>query len=177
MGQTVKEHHMGDKSRFVILAVAAADRLSIPELWVAFDTGKHFRYMAAHQMAVPLEPNKSRRLPFFHAFTGCDTASCFSGRRKKTAWETWNVCDEATTPFCALAALPTISTVDKYLGLLERFVVLLYDRTSSQKYVNEARKQLFTQSGRSIEAIPPTPEALGNTSTELLTNLASVGGR
>ncbi|KAK3877041.1 hypothetical protein Pcinc_018220 [Petrolisthes cinctipes] len=43
---------------------------------------------------------------------------------------------------------------------LKRFVVLLYDRTSSQEYVNEARNHFFTQSGRSIEAMPPTREAL-----------------
>ena len=31
----------------------------------------------------------------------------------------------------------------------------MYDRTSSQKCVNEARKQLFTQKGRSIDGLPP----------------------
>ncbi|KAJ8405691.1 hypothetical protein AAFF_G00316710 [Aldrovandia affinis] len=148
----------------VILAVAAAGRLDIDELWVAFATGKNFRYLAAHEMAVALGPNKCRGLPFFHAFTGCDTVSCFSGRGKKTAWETWKACDEVTdevtTAFCTLAATPTISTVDDYMDSLERFVVLLYDRTSSQEHVNEARKHLFTQRSRSIEAIPPTREAL-----------------
>ncbi|KAJ8366726.1 hypothetical protein AAFF_G00345030 [Aldrovandia affinis] len=115
-------------------------------------------------MAVALGPNKCRGLPFFHAFTGCDTVSCFSGRGKKTAWETWKACDEVTdevtTAFCTLAATPTISTVDDYMDSLEHFVVLLYDRTSSQEHVNEARKHLFTQRSRSIEAIPPTQEAL-----------------
>ncbi|KAJ8397883.1 hypothetical protein AAFF_G00435720 [Aldrovandia affinis] len=148
----------------VILAVAAAGRLDIDELWVAFATGKNFRYLAAHEMAVALGPNKCQWLPFFHAFTGCDTVSCFSGRGKKTAWETWKACDEVTdevtTAFCTLAATPTISTVDDYMDSLERFVVLLYDRTSSQEHVNEARKHLFTQRSRSIEAIPPTREAL-----------------
>ena len=42
------------------------------------------------------------------------------------------------------------------LGPLERFVVLLYDRTSSQEFVNGARKQLFTQKGRAIDGLPPT---------------------
>lgn len=144
----------------VILAVAAVGHLDIDELWVAFATGKNFRYLAAHEMAVALGPNKCRGLPFFHAFTGCDTVSCFSGRGKKTAWQTWKACDEVTSAFCALAATPTISTVNDYMDPLERFVVLLYDRTSSQEHVNETRKHLFTQSGRSIEAIPPTREAL-----------------
>ena len=35
----------------VVLAVAAAKRLSIDKLWVAFGTGKSFRFLAAHEMA------------------------------------------------------------------------------------------------------------------------------
>ena len=46
------------------------------------------------------------------------------------------------------------------MDALERFVVLLYDRNSSQEHVNECRKHLFTQTGRSIDALRPTREAL-----------------
>ena len=35
----------------VVLAVAAASRLTIDELWVAFCTAKSFRFLAAHEMA------------------------------------------------------------------------------------------------------------------------------
>ena len=37
---------------------------------------------------------------------------------------------------------------------LETFVVLLYDRTNSQETVHEARKELVTQKGRTIDEIP-----------------------
>ena len=144
--------------------MTVAEQLEIDELWIAFSTGKNFRYLAAHETAMTLGPNKCHGFPFFHALTGCDTVSCFSGRGKKTAWEPWKACDEVsdevTKAFCALAVTPTISSVDDYMDALERFVVLLYDRTSCQEHVNMARKHLFTQSGRSIEAIPPTREAL-----------------
>ena len=43
---------------------------------------------------------------------------------------------------------------------IERFVALMYDRTSTSLTVNEARKDLFTRKGRSIENIPPTYGAL-----------------
>ena len=46
------------------------------------------------------------------------------------------------------------------LLLLERFVVLLYDRTSDLMGVNDARKWLFTERSRSLENIPPTQAAL-----------------
>ena len=38
--------------------------------------------------------------------------------------------------------------------LLERFVVLMHDRTSESKEVNDAKKQLFTQKSRTLENIP-----------------------
>ena len=43
---------------------------------------------------------------------------------------------------------------------LERFVVLMYDRTSECLEVNEARKQLFIQKSRTLETIPPIKAAL-----------------
>ena len=39
-------------------------------------------------------------------------------------------------------------------------MILLYDRTSSLEDINQARKHLFAQKGRSIENIPPTKAAL-----------------
>ena len=94
----------------------------------------------------------------FHVFTGCDTVSSFGGRGKKTAWDTWRIFDDVTKAFCALAATP--DAIDDWMEPLERFVVLLYDRTSSQESVNQARKQLFTQKGRAIDGLPPTQAAL-----------------
>ena len=42
---------------------------------------------------------------------------------------------------------------------LERFVVLLYDRSSSLLSVNEARRWLFTKKRKTVETIPPPPNA------------------
>lgn len=144
----------------VVLAVTAAQRLNITELWVAFGTGKSFRYLAAHEIAKALGPDRCTALPVFHAFTGCDTVSSFCGRGKKSAWKTWMNFDDVTRAFCALAATPGISAIEDWMQVLERFVVLLYDRTSSQESVNQARKQLFSQKGRAIDGLPPTQAAL-----------------
>ena len=71
----------------VVLAVAAAQGLKAgDELWLAFGTGKSFRYLAAHEISATLGPEKARALPVFHALTGCDTVSSFAGHGKKTAW-------------------------------------------------------------------------------------------
>ena len=34
-----------------------------------------------------------------HGFTGCDVASAFRGRGKKSAWQTWDVFDKVTETF------------------------------------------------------------------------------
>ena len=43
---------------------------------------------------------------------------------------------------------------------IERFVILMYSKTCTLSRVNEARKELFALSGRSIDNIPPTQGAL-----------------
>ncbi len=54
-------------SDVVVLCVAVVAKISVRELWIAFGTGKHFRYIAAHEIAASLGPNKSQALPMFHA--------------------------------------------------------------------------------------------------------------
>ena len=145
-------------SDVVVLGVYAARVLDI-HLWIAFGTGKSFRYLAAHKISNALGEGRTKALPFFHALTGCDTASFFFMHGKKSAWATWNVFSDATEAFHALSNAP--SEVEKNVqAILERFVILLYDRTSDEVAVNRARKCLFTQKGREIENIPPTEAAL-----------------
>ena len=76
----------------VVLAVYIAQRLPTDnQLWLAFGTGKKFRYLAAHEMTAALGPQKALALPMFHALTGCDTVSSFAGHGKKAAWAVWAV--------------------------------------------------------------------------------------
>ena len=147
-------------SDVLVLAIAAVQQLKIDELWVAFASGKSFRYLPAHEMAGALGPEKCIALPFLHAFSGCDTVSSFAGRGKRTVWEIWKIFNEVTPAFCTLASTPDPSSVNDQLEVLERFVVLLYDRTSTEVKVNEARKHLFSQKGRPMDGLPPTRAAL-----------------
>ena len=97
--------------------------------------------------------------PPLHAISGCDTVSAFKGVGKKTAWSVWNSMQHLKPVFCRLSKAPTlVSTED--MDEVERFVVLLYQRTSSLRKVNEARKRLFAVGNRNIENVPPTVHAL-----------------
>ena len=49
---------------------------------------------------------------------------------------------------------------DEHIAVLERFTILLYDRTSTVLSIDEAQQQLFTKKGRTMDAIPPTKAAL-----------------
>lgn len=59
----------------VVLAVAVLYKLKLQELWIAFGTGKTFRFLPAHAYAVALGSARSKALPIFHSFTGYDTTS------------------------------------------------------------------------------------------------------
>lgn len=144
----------------VVLAIASANRLNISELWIAFGVGKNFRFIAAHEIAKALGSDRCVALPMFHAFTGCDTVSCFGGRGKKTAWGTRTTYGDVTPAFCALGSMPDPRAIDEWMQPLERFMVLLYDRTSTEEGVNKARKQLFREKGRAIDGLPHTQAAL-----------------
>jgi hypothetical protein len=144
----------------LVLAVAVYPKISLNELWVAFGAGKNIRYIAVHDIVNCLGESKSKALPAFHAFTGSDQTSAFCGRGKKSAWETWKNYTDITTSFLVLGSSPSLESVVNQMPTIERFVVLLYDKTCPATNVNEARKHLFTQKGRSIETIPPSSAAL-----------------
>ena len=127
----------------------------------AYGTGKHLHNLPAHTIATSLGQDKSSALPMFHAIKGCDTVSFFGGRGKKTAWEVWKVFPELMLVLRALAALPK-DISEEHMAVIERFVILLYDRTSSLKSVNEARQEVFSKKSRSLDSIPPTRAALVN---------------
>lgn len=57
-------------------------------------------------------------------------------------------------PFC------NITEESEHFKLLEHFTVIMYDKTSSLESVNECRRALFCQKGKSMENIPPTQAAL-----------------
>ena len=72
-------------SHVVAIAVGVFEQILADELWIAFGTGKKYRFIPIHELVASLGSMKALSLPFFHAFTGCDTTSSFSSRGKKSA--------------------------------------------------------------------------------------------
>ena len=146
----------------LVLAVALFSSLKevgLQELWLAFGQGRFLKWIPVHQLATSLSPEKSQGILFFHAFTGCDIVSAFRGKGKRSAWQTWDVFPDTSEVFRKLSSHPT--KVEKEdIKILEKFVVVMYDRSSSTENVDDARLELFAKKQRSYEAIPPTHAAL-----------------
>ncbi|GFS26659.1 hypothetical protein ElyMa_007060900 [Elysia marginata] len=124
--------------------------------------GKHFRFFTS-MISVPLwGVRKSKALPFFHAFSGCDTTSAFFGKGKKTAWQAWQAYSDATEAMAHLADHPFthLDEDSDCFSVLERLVVILYDKTSHLSCVDEARKVLFCHMNRAMDKLPPTKNCL-----------------
>ena len=77
---------------------------------------------------------KSQLLLAFHAFAGCGQTLPFAHFDQKTAWEAWGAMDDVMAAFQDLSKAPTI----------------MYDRTSTFRKVNDARRDLSTRKGRYI---------------------------
>ena len=79
------------------------------------------------------------------------------GRGKRTAWEA-----EITRAFQQIMNKPfsQITEDSEQFKLLEHFTVLMYDKANNLDSVNECRRTLFCQKGKSMENIPPTQAAL-----------------
>ena len=142
----------------LVLAIAAAAKHEFKRIFVHFGVGDHKKILKCHSICRNMGHEKAKALPVFHAFTGCDTVSSFKSIGKKTAWERWNAFDEVTDAFADLSTGPDDIDSDTE-QLLERFVILMYDKTSAATSINQLRKDLFTK-GRSIDKIPPTAGAL-----------------
>ena len=62
---------------------------SAPNLVCSFGVGEGIRYYNVHELCEKIGDNVCKALPFFHAFTGCDTVSAFFQHGKLQFWDTW----------------------------------------------------------------------------------------
>ena len=124
----------------VLIAIFVFSSFELQELWIEFGSGKNKKWLPIHQYAAALGENLCRALPFWYALTGCGTVSHFANCGKKTAWNIWMSYKEVTQCFERLSSLPELTCKD--MGSIGRFVILMCDRTSPLKYVNECRRIL-----------------------------------
>jgi len=146
-------------SDVIVIAVYAYHSMShLTQLWIDFGVGKNRKLIPVHELCTHLPQNLVMNFLIFHAFTGCDTVSSFAGIGKRSAWRAWLNFRDIDEGFNILSSSAEVS--DEALKYIERYVVLLYDRTSMCTSVNECRRILYTKRNRAIENVPPTRDAL-----------------
>ena len=127
--------------------------------------GRSFKFISINKICASLGEQKSRSLPVFHAFCGCDITSAFNGKGKRSAWQVWELCSNAVTPtleFLSVNPLQELKEDSIHFRKLERLVIIMYDKSRPMDSVNEARMDRFCKHNRALENLPPTQVKLRN---------------
>ena len=131
------------------------------DIWVAFGTGNNYSCVHINAICHSLVSETSTALPIFHCYTGCDTISVFCGKGKKSAWDAWS--SYRGHSGLQLHGSKWALSLDNrwpHFKLLERYTVVIYDKTSHSGSINEARRELFCQKNKTMEHIQPTQDSL-----------------
>ena len=87
------------------------------------------------------------------------THPSFSGTGKKSAYAKWSTRPGLTATLCQLMDKPETPSSDD-IAVIETFVISLYSVSCTLTDVNRAQQQIFVQSSRTFEYLPPTKAAL-----------------
>ena len=109
------------------------------------------KFIPVHEVRVSLPGNILYNLLTFHALTGCDSTSHFSGHGKKPTWSVYASQPKLLDSF-------TDDTTYAFADA-ERFVVKVYCPSSSLTRVNDLRAELFHRI-TNPEKLPQTQDAL-----------------
>ena len=138
----------------LLLLLAFFSSMKCKQLWMKAGTSKQKKYFPIHEIRQKLSFPESvySALLAFHAITGCDTVSYFSGHTKNTAWSVF-VKEHRLLQHLGEGDLTTSKVHDA-----EEFVCKLYHVENVTK-TEAARVQLFNKC-KALEALPPTSDAL-----------------
>ena len=142
----------------LVIAVALFHKLGLDKLFVKFGTTKNYFQSTVLLRSLAL----SVHLHFSSYMILVDVmqfpASLILER------ETWGIMTQLTAVFNKLSSIQnadnnSMKFNNVIFSQLQRFVTVMYSRSSPHTEVNKARRAMFA-AGRSIESIPPTEPAL-----------------
>ena len=85
-----------DIAVIAVYVLPQLQEIGVETLWTTFGHGVGMKWIPIHRLLDAIGPASARGIMYLHAFTGCDVASAFRGKGKKSAWQTWGVFDEVT---------------------------------------------------------------------------------
>ena len=114
-------------------------------------TSKQQKCYPVHTIASKLDNDVLENILGFHALTGCDTISSFSGMGKKTCWKQY------------LETPNLVHSMGRVLNVreVEEFVFRLYGGCAETESVDIdlIRYSLFFKARKGLELLPPTKDA------------------
>ena len=117
-------------------------------IFVKFGTGFNVKFYNVFEIASLIGSDVCKGLPFFYAFTGCDSTSSFYRHGKCKFWDTWvnNENTELTSVFIELSDSP-IKVEERQIDAIEHFLMSIYfTANNSYSSIDEARVQSFFKS-------------------------------
>lgn len=128
------------------------------DLWVAFGTGRNYRYISINSIYIHLGEARSKSLPLFHALSGCDTTSSIRGKNKKSAWQAWQLYPQLTETLEFLSDHPFyhLSESSDHFRHIERFLVIMFNKMSPLVCINQLRMEMFCKNNSAMDKLPPT---------------------
>ena len=113
-------------------------------------TAKQRKCYPINSITLKLPKIVTQNILGFHALTGCDSTSSFTGHGKKTCWKVYQKHPEL------LSGVGRDGSMEK----AEEFVSLLYDSPFPSEGVDKARYVMFLKGKKTLEMLPPTKDAL-----------------
>ena len=125
------------------------------EVWMVSGTAKQRKCDPVHVIASKLDDDVLNNIFGFHAITGCDTTSSYSGISKNTCWKQY------------LKTLRLLRSVGRGINKdeIEEFICNLYGSTfelAEQPSVDSLGFNLFSKARKGLElhVLPPTKDVL-----------------
>ncbi|ROL03949.1 UDP-N-acetylglucosamine/UDP-glucose/GDP-mannose transporter [Anabarilius grahami] len=137
----------------VLLLLLVFAHLLSPEIRMKAGTAKKPLYIKVHDIKMSNEILDG--LLAFHAITGCDTTSQFTGTGKRTTWKVFQQCPHLLHNF-GEDEVPSPAI----LSSAEQFVCKLYDPKTTSTSIQDVRCALFRKVKANVDTLPPTKDTL-----------------
>ena len=134
------------------------------DLICQFGFGDKKKYYCINTIASSIGPDKCKALPFFHAFSGCDTVSSFYGHSKTKIWDSWfksSNMEQITNIFTELSNQPKEITSTQ-IDIIEEFLMsVYYPKSNNLESIDIERFNHFTRlSDPNLRTLPPSRNGL-----------------
>ena len=134
----------------LLLLMHFCSHLHEVEVWMVSGTSKQRKCYPVHLMCTKLSPVVLNNILGFHALTGCDSTSSFTGYGKKSCWKTFIRRPELLNGVGRNGPIEPI----------EEYVCSLYGVPNPTRGVDVGRHDVFVRGKKDLEKLPPTKDAL-----------------